>query len=76
MTDTAYTTGGLAELQDRSTQRHAKSGYIRTCDQCGAEFVTCYSRKLRCSWECQQVYHAKHMLAAYRRRKASAKVRP
>lgn len=68
----AAETYGLADLQDRPAPaaRPPRTVYERVCDQCGAKFVTHYSCKLRCSWECQEEAGRTHKRNAARRRAA------
>jgi hypothetical protein len=55
--------GGLAGLQEKQPQRQRKSRInpLRTaiCDQCGATFTTRRKNKIRCSWDCVEMYLVK-----------------
>jgi len=74
---TTYSTSGLADLQDSPRYVDKRRGPVheRTCDVYGAKFVTCYSRKLRCSWECQE-QAGRTWTRDAARRKAAGRVQP
>jgi hypothetical protein len=71
------THGGLGELASSRRKRPEQTltfRFRKTCVECGEPFDTNFSKKIRCSFDCQEVYRRRVQREKDRRRRERKRV--